>query len=316
MKIKIIVVASCIFLYGCTQQQEDRTFYRFSRPNEDLSAKTFLTQLGKDEKQTNTQIEKVLQDLPYKSPINHPLLINDFSANSTSSEFKKQQENFHTGIDLISAVNDDNVYPTKKGIVVLSESLEGEGNIVVVRHATGIETIYANLEKYLVKVGDIVTTDSVIGTVGNSGNSIQKHLHYEVLIGGYPVNPIKVTKRSENYPKLTEDEIKTQIRIGNKYLNELKALWDKWFANEVQYFATYKISQTQIGKTELNVKYSNENVSILIKRFDKNSTPVTEVISNCKFFNKKNWSCGKITMEDGFLTSIGISPDTKIYFTN
>jgi len=130
------------------------------------------------------------------------------------------------------------------------------------------------------------------------------------------VNPIKVTKRSENYPKLTEDEIKNQIRTGNKYINEVKSLWDKWFANEAQYFATYKISQTQIGKTELNVKYLNENVSILIKRFDKNSTPDTEVISNCKFFNKKNWSCGKITMEDGFLTSIGISPNTKIYFTN
>jgi murein DD-endopeptidase MepM/ murein hydrolase activator NlpD len=316
MKIKIVITVSCILLLGCTQQQEDRTFYRFSRPSEDPSTKVFFEKIAKKEKNTITETEKIIQNLPSKSPIKNPLLINDFGANSTSSELNKQQENFHTGIDLISAIKDDNVYPTKNGIVVLAENQKDEGNVVVVRHTNGIETLYSNLEKCLVKVGDKVTTDSLIGVIGNSGNSIQKHLHYEIIIAGYPISPIKATQLSPSYPKLTEEEITNLIRIRNKYFQELKTFWDKWFVNEEKYFASYRISETKFGKTEVNVKYTNENVFVLIKRFDKNSTPDTEVISNCKFFNKQNWFCGKIVMEDGFLTSIGISPTAKIYFSN
>ena len=184
------------------------------------------------------------------------------------------------------------------------------------RHTNGIETLYSNLDKYLVNIGDKVTTESVIGVVGNSGNSIQKHLHYEIFILGYPFSPIKATQLSSSYPKLTEEEIKNQTRIRNKYLEVMKEFWYRLFVNEEQYFATYKVSETKFGKTEVNVKYLNDNVSILIKRFDKVITPDTEVNSNCKFFNRKNWSCGKITMEDGFLTSVEINPNAKIYFTN
>jgi murein DD-endopeptidase MepM/ murein hydrolase activator NlpD len=46
-------------------------------------------------------------------------------------------------------------------------------------------------------VGDKVTTESVLGMIGNTGSSTGKHLHLEILIGGYPVNPQKVIRTAQ-----------------------------------------------------------------------------------------------------------------------
>jgi murein DD-endopeptidase MepM/ murein hydrolase activator NlpD len=66
------------------------------------------------------------------------------------------------------------------------------GSYIVIDHGGGLQTLYAHMYEYQVQVrtGDIVERGQVIGAVGNNGNSSGPHLHFEVLIGGRPVDPI------------------------------------------------------------------------------------------------------------------------------
>lgn len=51
-----------------------------------------------------------------------------------------------------------------------------------------------HLNKIKVKKGQTVTKDDVIGLMGSTGRSTSTHLHYEVLVNGKHVNPVKITK--------------------------------------------------------------------------------------------------------------------------
>ena len=63
------------------------------------------------------------------------------------------------------------------------------GNVVRVRHAHNIETVYAHLSSINVATGDFVTEDIELGKVGNTGRSDGMHLHYEILINDKSINP-------------------------------------------------------------------------------------------------------------------------------
>ncbi len=136
----------------------------------------------------NHDLMDVLNALPAKMPLG------DFS---TSSAFGIRNHpitgrpKFHTGVDLITGVSDD-VHATKGGKVVLARSYQDYGNTVIIRHERGLETLYAHLARIDVKEGQDVDLNAVIGLVGNTGSSTGKHLHFEVSVGGYPVDPQKV----------------------------------------------------------------------------------------------------------------------------
>ena len=63
------------------------------------------------------------------------------------------------------------------------------GRVVVIRHQNGLETLYAHLSKFKVKVGDYVQAGDVIALGGNTGRSTGPHLHFEVRYLGEPINP-------------------------------------------------------------------------------------------------------------------------------
>lgn len=62
----------------------------------------------------------------------------------------------------------------------------GYGNYIVVRHANGVQTLYAHLSRLDVGVGDSVAAGESIGASGNSGRSTGPHLHFEVRGGKNP----------------------------------------------------------------------------------------------------------------------------------
>jgi len=96
---------------------------------------------------------------------------------------------FHKGVD-ISALSGQNVRATADGIVVHAEwASGGYGRLVVIDHGGGIQTYYAHLSKFYVKAGQEIRRGEVVGLVGSSGRVTAPHLHYEVHMGGTPINP-------------------------------------------------------------------------------------------------------------------------------
>ena len=97
---------------------------------------------------------------------------------------------FHEGIDFTAPVGTE-IYTTGDGVVKTIEySRRGYGNMIIISHGFGYETVYAHLSKVNIKPGQKVKRGQVIGFVGNTGKSTAPHLHYEVRKNGNPIDPI------------------------------------------------------------------------------------------------------------------------------
>jgi murein DD-endopeptidase MepM/ murein hydrolase activator NlpD len=97
---------------------------------------------------------------------------------------------FHKGVD-ISAPAGTPVHATAEGVVTFSDWSSGYGRLVIVDHGGGIETYYAHLSRFFAYAGQGVRRGEVLGAVGSTGRVTAPHLHYEVRIGGAPVNPYR-----------------------------------------------------------------------------------------------------------------------------
>lgn len=100
-------------------------------------------------------------------------------------------ESLHSGIDLKSNVG-ENVYSTAVGIVVktITNDNSGYGKYIIIQNAFGFSTLFAHLDDIIVKEGDFVSKNSLIGYSGNTGRSTGPHLHYEVRFMDKHINPI------------------------------------------------------------------------------------------------------------------------------
>jgi murein DD-endopeptidase MepM/ murein hydrolase activator NlpD len=95
----------------------------------------------------------------------------------------------HPGVDLATDIGTP-VRPIMNGIVTKEEyNWFGYGNMIVVSHGADFESLYAHLSKINVRVGDIVTTDVVIGLSGSTGRSTGPHLHLEIHQDGKAIDP-------------------------------------------------------------------------------------------------------------------------------
>jgi len=101
---------------------------------------------------------------------------------------------FHTGID-IAAVSGTIIRATAPGIVTTAGWGGGYGNMVKIKHKYGFETIYGHQKAILVKKGQRVKKGQIIGYVGQTGNSTGNHCHYEIRLGGVPINPYPYMSR-------------------------------------------------------------------------------------------------------------------------
>lgn len=70
----------------------------------------------------------------------------------------------------------------------------GYGNAVVLDHGAGKTTLYGHMSRFAnLRVGQRVSQGSVIGYVGATGLATGPHLHYEFMVNGTQVNPLKMT---------------------------------------------------------------------------------------------------------------------------
>jgi murein DD-endopeptidase MepM/ murein hydrolase activator NlpD len=103
----------------------------------------------------------------------------------------------HSGLDFAGARGTP-IHATAEGTVVEAGWHSGYGNSVVIRHGFGISTRYAHLSQIRVREGERVSRGDRIGDMGNTGRSTGTHLHYEVLVGTRPVNPMTYIKAATN----------------------------------------------------------------------------------------------------------------------
>jgi peptidoglycan hydrolase-like protein with peptidoglycan-binding domain len=103
--------------------------------------------------------------------------------------FGPRGDRFHAGIDLI-ANRGAPVQAAAAGRVAFAGFASGGwGKLVVVAHRDGVRTMYAHLSKISVHAGQAVTTGSVVGLVGSTGDATGPHLHFEVRLRGAAVDP-------------------------------------------------------------------------------------------------------------------------------
>lgn len=98
---------------------------------------------------------------------------------------------FHNGYDL-GAPSGTTIYAAGAGeVTYASYHNGGYGNLVIISHGNGIQTMYAHCSKLNVKVGDIVGKGDKIAAVGSTGRSTGPHLHFSVLVNGEFVDPTR-----------------------------------------------------------------------------------------------------------------------------
>ena len=105
-----------------------------------------------------------------------------------TSNFGMRHGRYHYGVDT-KLYTGDTVYNAFDGIVRVSKFSKSYGNVVVIRHFNGLETLYAHLSKRLVEPNTPIRSGDVIGLGGNTGRSHGAHLHFEVRYFGEPINP-------------------------------------------------------------------------------------------------------------------------------
>ena len=125
-----------------------------------------------------------------------PTYIKPISGGRLSSGFGRRSRptrgasTYHKGIDWATPVGTA-VMASSGGTVAKAGWGSGYGYVVYINHADGRQTRYGHLSKVLVSAGQTVSQGQKIALSGNTGISSGPHVHFEILIDGSQVNPLK-----------------------------------------------------------------------------------------------------------------------------
>ena len=120
-----------------------------------------------------------------------PTYIKPISGGRLTSNFGRRNRptrgasSYHKGVDWATPTGTA-VYASCGGTVA-----RGYGYVVYINHPDGRQTRYGHLSKVLVSAGQTVSQGQKIALSGNTGVSTGPHLHFEILINGSQVNPLK-----------------------------------------------------------------------------------------------------------------------------
>ncbi len=175
---------------AATPVQDDRNWWQRNMPSwlggeeAPTSAATPAGKTKKDEAKSNTAQNSV------------DGYINPVEGHSINSAYGMRRHpvyggmRFHTGVD-IKAPAGTPVRAVKSGTVTKisnnQKPYSGFGNVVIIDHGDGYQTVYAHLSQFACKVGDSVQQGQVIGYVGSTGTSTGNHLHFIVQKTGHAV---------------------------------------------------------------------------------------------------------------------------------
>ena len=124
---------------------------------------------------------------PDRSPFIWP--VDGTTGGGVSSSFGPRGETHHDGIDIAAPVGTP-VRAARGGRVLYSDELRGYGNLLIIDHGDGYATVYAHNRTNLVKTGAVVRQGEVVAEVGETGDSSQPNLHFEVRQQNVARNPV------------------------------------------------------------------------------------------------------------------------------
>ena len=105
------------------------------------------------------------------------------------SGFDYSIKNNHLGIDLAAELG-DSIYASDGGVVVYAGANSyGYGNMIMIDHGTGFQTLYAHLSAIFTSCGFNVAQGETIGAAGSTGRSSGAHLHFEVRTLSNVISP-------------------------------------------------------------------------------------------------------------------------------
>ncbi|HUH40006.1 MAG TPA: M23 family metallopeptidase [Castellaniella sp.] len=131
--------------------------------------------------------------LPTTAPVDYPYLSSSFGwrRNPVSG-----RHSMHEGLDFV-APRGAPIYAASGGIVLRAATVRGYGKMVEIDHGNGLRTRYAHASSLKVRRGEIVQQGQEIARVGNTGRSTGAHLHFEVRMADYPLDPTLFLGRAQ-----------------------------------------------------------------------------------------------------------------------
>ncbi|MFW6216570.1 MAG: M23 family metallopeptidase, partial [Desulfohalobiaceae bacterium] len=94
----------------------------------------------------------------------------------------------HQGVDLAS-ISRAEVPAANSGRVVFAGRLGIYGQTVILDHGLGLQSMYAHLSQIQVQEGEMMQKGDVLGRTGTTGLAAGDHLHFEIMVSGFAVNP-------------------------------------------------------------------------------------------------------------------------------
>lgn len=213
----------------------------------------------------------------------------------------------HQGVDL-QAPRGTAIYSIAKGNVTHCGTDPKGGNVVSITHANGIRSYYAHLDKISCKKGDVVDNDTIIGTVGNSGNAsvTSPHLHFQIWDNGKIANPANYF----NVPKYSLNKKASQIDIPEDIRSNLVNIAKEFIS---------KVWIEEFGKLEINnldpvfkTKLLKNNKDLLMNsgsklftyiKFDQSQSKYSKLITNLinKSLEKDKTLCKELGLKNEIL---------------
>jgi murein DD-endopeptidase MepM/ murein hydrolase activator NlpD len=156
---------------------ETKRFYRFTTPDDGVV--DYYDESGKSAKKflVRKPVDAGIMRSPYGWR-RHPIL---------------GYSKMHTGVDW-AAPRGTPIYASGNGTIETAGRTGGYGNYVKIRHTYGYETAYGHMSAFArgISPGVKVRQGQVIGYVGSTGLSTGPHVHYEVLVNGRFVDPVRI----------------------------------------------------------------------------------------------------------------------------
>jgi murein DD-endopeptidase MepM/ murein hydrolase activator NlpD len=106
---------------------------------------------------------------------------------SMTSSFGARWGRMHEGVDLVGS---SNIQASDEGVVTFAGQQNGYGNVIMIDHRNGYQTVYGHLSSIGVHTGQVVQQGESIGVMGNTGRSTGTHLHFEIRKDNTARNPM------------------------------------------------------------------------------------------------------------------------------